>query len=94
MRALIKCYYFNTLYSKTSVKWPFPKRLQIGFQDELSLNEGRKYCRMLPRLLTIIKLPFVIKNFILSFFEWPYYTSFTVLECLPLVDIVSVFHYD
>ena len=28
--------------------------------------------------LTFIQLPFVIKIFILSIFEWPYYTGFTV----------------
>ena len=30
-------------------------------------------------LLTFIKLPFVIKIFVLSIFEWPFYTGFTVL---------------
>ena len=29
-------------------------------------------------LLTFIKLPFVIKIFVLSVFEWPFYTGFTV----------------
>ena len=29
-------------------------------------------------LLTFIKLPFVIKNFVLSIFEWLLYTGFTV----------------
>ena len=29
-------------------------------------------------LLTCIKLPFVIKIFLLSIFEWPFYTGFTV----------------
>ena len=29
-------------------------------------------------LYTFIKLPFVIKIFILSIFEWPFYTGFTV----------------
>ena len=27
-------------------------------------------------LSTFIKLPFVIKNFVLSIFEWPFYTGF------------------
>ena len=27
-----------------------------------------------------IKLPFVIKIFVLSIFEWPFYTGFTVYE--------------
>ena len=43
------------------------------FKDQLSLNAGQKYCRMLQRehsaiLSTFIKLPFVIKIFILSIF--------------------------
>ena len=29
-------------------------------------------------LSTFIKLPFVIKIFVLSIFEWPFYTGFTV----------------
>ena len=29
-------------------------------------------------LLTLFKLAFVIKMFILSIFEWPFYTGFTV----------------
>ena len=29
-------------------------------------------------LLTFIKLPFVIKILVLSIFEWPFYTGFTV----------------
>ena len=31
-------------YSKTCVKMPFSKSQKIGFQDQLSLNEGQKYC--------------------------------------------------
>ena len=31
-------------------------------------------------LSTFIKLPFVIKIFILSIFEWPFYTGFTVYQ--------------
>ena len=82
------------LFSKTCVKWPLSKRPKIGFQDQLSLNAGQKYCRMLQgehsaMLLTFIKLQFVFKIFIFSIFEWPFYTGFTVygigssvLECL------------
>ena len=70
-------------YSKTCVKWPLLKRPKICFQDQVSLNAGQKYCRMLPLehsaiLLTFIKLPFVIKTFVLSIYEWPFYTGFTV----------------
>ena len=69
--------------SKTCVKQPLTKRPQIGFQDQLSLNGGEKYCRM-PQgehsaiLSNFIKLPFAIKIFVLSFFEWLFYTGFTV----------------
>ena len=56
---------------------------QTGFQDQLSLNADQKYCGMLQGehsaiLSTFIKLPFVIKIFVLSIFEWPFYTGFTV----------------
>ena len=38
-------------------------------------------------LSTFIKLPFVIKIFALSIFQWPFYTSFTVLliSSLPVL---------
>ena len=32
-------------------------------------------------LTTFIKLPFVINSFVLSIFEWPFYTGFTVYRC-------------
>ena len=59
--------------SKTCVKRPFSKRPKIVFQDQLSLNAGQKYDRKLQRehseiLSTFIKLLFVIKIFVLSFF--------------------------
>ena len=78
-----------TLYSKTCVKQPLSKRQKIGFQDQLSLNAGQKYCRMLQGvhfaiLSTFIKLPFVIKIFVLSIFEWPFYSCFTVTPCYIL----------
>ena len=34
-------------YSKTCRKRPLIKKTKIGFQDQLSLNAGQKYCRML-----------------------------------------------
>ena len=53
------------------------------YQDQLLLNAGQKYCRMLQVehssiLFTFIKLPFVIKIFVLSIFEWPFYTGVAV----------------
>ena len=58
------------MYSKTCVKWPLSKRLKIVFQDQVSLNAGQKYCRMLQGensaiLSTFIRLTFVIKIFVL-----------------------------
>ena len=78
------------------MKQPRSKRQKTGFQDQLSLNAGQKYCRMLqgehseilPKgelsaiLSTFIKLPFVIKIFVLSIFERPFYTGFTVCKIL------------
>ena len=70
-------------YSKTCVKRPLSKKTKIGFQDQLLLNAGQKFCRMLQGehsalLLTFIKLSFVIKTYVLSIFEWPFFTGFTV----------------
>ena len=46
------------------------QKTNVGFQDHLSLNVGQKYCRMLQGehsaiLSTFIKLPIVMKIFIL-----------------------------
>ena len=70
-------------YSKSCVKRPLSKWPKIGFQDQLLLNAGQKYCRILQGehsaiLLTFIKLAFVIKIFVLSIFEWLFYTGVTV----------------
>ena len=67
----------------TTVKRPLSKRPKIDFQGQLSLNAGQKYCRMLQGehsaiLLTFIKLPIILKIFVLSIFEWPFYTGFIV----------------
>ena len=77
--------YFLSIYSKTCLKRPLSKRPKIGFKDQLLLNEGQKYRRMLQGehsaiLSTFIKLPFAIKIFVLSIFEWPLKTGFTVHE--------------
>ena len=57
----------RSIYSKTCVKRPLSKRPKIGFQDQLSLNAGQKYCRMLQGehsaiLSTFIKLPIAIRS--------------------------------
>ena len=61
-------------YSKTCLKRPLKKETKIGFQDRLSLNTGKKYCRMLHLEhsaihLTFIKLQIVFKIFVVSIFE-------------------------
>ena len=75
---------FFWLYSKTCVKRPLSKDIKmLFFQDQLLLNAGQKYCRMLQRehsaiLSTFIKLPAIIKTFVLSILERPFYTGFTI----------------
>ena len=71
-------------FSKTCVKRSPSKRPKIGFQDQFSLNAGQKYCRMLQGehsaiLSTFINQAFVMKIFVLSIFERPFYTGFTVV---------------
>ena len=85
-------------YSKTCVKRQLSRRPKIGFQDQLSPNVGQKYCRMLQGehsaiLPTFIKLPFVIKFFVMSIFEWPFNTGFTVpvmrLWCIQSIEALT-----
>ena len=43
-------------------------------------------------LLTFIKLPFVIKTFVLSIFEWPFYTGLTVFlkfRTTPFYNLIT-----
>ena len=59
-------------YSKTCVKPPLSKMPQLGFQDQLSLNAGQNYCRMLHRehsamFSTFIELPF---SYFISFVQY------------------------
>ena len=88
VRIILELYTVKPVLSGHS-KWT-PK---IGFNDRLSLNAGQNYCRMLQGehsaiLLTFIKLPFVIKAFVISIFEWPLKTGFTVT-----VFFCSLFQY-
>ena len=47
-------------------------------------QETNSFCCML-QVGTFIKLPFVIKSFVLSIIEWPFYTGFTVYSFLSKV---------
>ena len=60
-------------YSKTAT---LKKDQKIVFKTNYRLMQVKSICRI---LLTFIKLRFVIKIFVLSIFEWPFYTGFTVL---------------
>ena len=83
------------MYSKICLKRPLSKRPKNGFQDQLSLNVGQKYCRMLQEehsaiLSTFIKLLFVFKIFVLSIFEWPLKTGLTVfIQVYMYIKFVS-----
>ena len=71
-------------YSKICLSGHSKLTPKIGFQYQLSLNAGQKYCRMLQVehsaiLSTFIKLPFSIKAFVLSIFKWRLKTGFTIL---------------
>ena len=81
-----KCSIFRTHYYIYTTCNTCVKRLpqKTGYQDQLSLNAGQNYCRILQGehsaiLSTYIKLPFVIKIFVLSIFEWPFYTGYKML---------------
>ena len=47
----------NLMNSKSCLKQLLSKRPQVDFQDQLSLNAGQKYCRMLQREHSAILLP-------------------------------------
>ena len=71
------------------------RRPKIGFQDRLSLNAGQKHCRMLQWehsaiLSTFIKLPFVIKTFVLTILEWPLKTGFTVCRQFLMASFYKI----
>ena len=82
------------IYCKFCLKLPLKRRPKNDFQDQLSLNAGRKYCRM-PTLehsailSTFIKLP-LRSFFFLFIFEWQLKTGFAVLIC----RISSFYQYD
>ena len=70
-------------YSKTCVKWP----LSMGFQDQSLLNAGQKSS-------TFIKLPFDIKSFVLSIFEWPFTQVLLYVLIIFTQDIWTTFFAD
>ena len=77
-RQRVKVHEKRNYYSKTCVKWPLSKRAQIGFQKNYPFIQVKSIVEHSAILSTFIKLPFIIKIFVLSVFEWPFYTGFTV----------------
>ena len=72
------------MYSKTYLERPLKRRPKIGFQDQLLLMQVKSIAEcskgsILQYFLPSLKLPFIFKTFVLSFFEWPLKTGFTVL---------------
>ena len=70
-------------YSKTCVERPLSKRPKIVFKTNYRLMQVKSIgeCSKGEHsaiLSTFIKLSFVIKICVLSIFEWPFYTGFTV----------------
>ena len=73
----------NTLYSKTCLKRPLKKKTKNCFSILIIAKCRSKVLQNAPLehsaiLWTFIKLPFVFKTFVLSIFEWPLKTGFTV----------------
>ena len=61
------------------------KKTKNWLSRPIMLNAGQKYCRILQVehsaiLSTFIKLPFIIKLFVLSIFELLFSSGFTVLS--------------
>ena len=76
-------------YSKTCLKRLLKKKTKISFQDRLSLNAGQKYCRMLQDSIlqyfrSALSYHLVFKICVLSFFECPLKTGFTVVGYFTL----------
>ena len=74
-------------YSETCVKRPLAKQQKIGLQDQLWLNAGQMYCRMLHRehsaiFSTFIKLPFILKIFVLLNLGGRFTQALLYIQCV------------
>ena len=74
-------------YSKTCVKWLLSKDQKMVFKIDYRLMQVKSIAECSPLehsaiLSTFIKLPVVIKTFVLSIFEWWFYTGLTVYKIL------------
>ena len=90
-------HFLQNVYSKPCLKRSLKKKTKIDFQGRLSLKAGQKCSRLLQGeqsaiLSTFIKLPFVINIFVLSIFQWPFKTGFTVLSNRLFVYLIRGVH--
>ena len=60
----------SIICSKTYLKWPLSKRSEIGFQKQLLLHAGQKYCRMGSTLSYYLSL-----RSLFCLFQWPFYCN-------------------
>ena len=71
-------------YTKACVKQPLSKDQKLVFKINYRLMQVKSIAECskwsILQYLTFIKLPFVIKIFVLCIFEWLFYTCFTVYE--------------
>ena len=80
------------IYSKSCVKRPLLKRPKIGSKTYYRLVQVKsiaecskgEHSAILLTFIDLKKLPFVIKIFALSIFEWPFCTGFTVYSVIIL----------
>ena len=64
------------------------------FQDDRKLVFKTNYRLVqIKSISTFIKLPFVIKTVVLSIFEWPFYTGFTVLSYEIMISLIPYTFY-
>ena len=66
---------FRPIYCKACVKRPLSKRQKIGFKTNYRLIQVKSIAEGSKRVFCStfdLKLPFVIKIFVLSIFEWPF----------------------
>ena len=68
----------NKQYSKTCVKWSLSNRLKLVFNTNYSLMQVLGGILQYFRSSLSYHLYTVLKSFILSILEWPFYVDFTV----------------
>ena len=83
------------IYSKACVKQPLSKWPKNGFQDQLSLNAGWKYCRMLPWSILQYFWPALsyhlsVRFLFLAIFEWPFYCKISTKISQHFRDLVLI----